>query len=252
MIAVKRWAPPVVALALLVIVWQVYVDVFHVASYLVPSPSKIWTAFTGWSSALPVNIETTLYESVLGLMVGSLAGAVVAMTLWAFPLVRRILYPLLVASQTIPMVVLAPLLIIWFGIGLAPKVAVVALIAFFPVVVSMVQGLENTDIDLTDLLRTMGASRLQRMKLVLLPSSAPSFFAGMRIGASYAVAGAVIGEWVGANSGMGVLLTQAQRSFRVDRVFVATIIIAVVSILLFLLTDLLARLIMPWKSTKEI
>lgn len=246
--------PPILTLILILVAWQVYVRVFNVASYLVPAPSEIWTAFNQMRGVLPGDVRTTLAESVLGLLFGGFAGAVVATLLWAWPLARRALYPLLITSQTIPMVVLSPLLVVWFGLGLTPKVVVVALITFFPVSVAMVQGLTNTDPELLDLLKTMGASRLTLGRYVLLPSAAPSFFAGMRIAASYTVAGAVIGEWVGSTSGLGLLLTQSQRSFRVDRVFAATAVVAITSICLFLLVDLAARFAMPWtrSSRKEL
>jgi ABC-type nitrate/sulfonate/bicarbonate transport system permease component len=145
------------------------------------------------------------------------------------------------------MVVLAPLLVLWFGFGLTPKVVVVALIALFPVAISTVGGLVGADGEQIELLRSMGAGRRDILRLILLPSATPAFFAGLRIAAAYAIAGAVIGEWVGASSGLGLFLTRSQNSFRVDRVFVGVAVIAVLSVALFGIVDLLARLAAPWQ-----
>jgi ABC-type nitrate/sulfonate/bicarbonate transport system permease component len=145
------------------------------------------------------------------------------------------------------MVVLAPLLVLWFGFGLTPKVVVVALIALFPVAISTVEGLASSDPEQIDMLRSMGAGRRNILRLILVPAATPAFFAGLRIAAAYAIAGAVIGEWVGASSGLGLFLTRSQTSFRVDRVFVGVAVIALLSITLFGIVDLLARLAAPWQ-----
>jgi ABC-type nitrate/sulfonate/bicarbonate transport system permease component len=239
--------PPVLALVVLIGVWALAVRLFGIAPYLLPSPGKVWTAFGEVRSDVGDDIVTTMTEAVLGLLLGAVAGAVIAVLLWSWSFARRAVLPLLVISQTVPMVVLAPLLVLWFGLGLMPKVIVVALTTFFPVVVSTVQGLLSTDPDRLDLLRTMRASRLAIARHVLLPSAMPSFFAGLRIGASYAVAAAVVGEWVGATSGLGLLLTRAQRSFRIDRVFVAVGIITMFSVALYVFVDQISRALMPWQ-----
>jgi ABC-type nitrate/sulfonate/bicarbonate transport system permease component len=160
--------------------------------------------------------------------------------------VRRVLYPLLVVSQTIPMVALAPLLIIWFGFGMTPKIIVVALVGFFPIVVSTVDGLTDADPDMVGLVRSMGASRLQVLRHVRIPAALPSFFAGLKIAAAYSVTGAVVGEWIAGTSGLGVVITRSQASYRIDRVFVAVVIIALASIVLFGAVHLLARIASPW------
>jgi len=144
------------------------------------------------------------------------------------------------------MVILAPLLVLWFGLGLLPKVLVVALTTFFPVAIATLQGLASVDNELIDLLRSMGANKRQITRLILLPSSAVAFFAGLRIAASYSVASAVIAEWVGASSGLGLLVTRAHSSFRIDRSFVAVGAIAALSLALFGVVELIARLVLPW------
>jgi putative hydroxymethylpyrimidine transport system permease protein len=247
----RRFLLPLAALLSLVLLWEVIVRVTDIVPYLLPPPSAVWTAFLEVREILPGHIATTMTEAVLGLVLGAVAGAAVAALLWAIPFVRRTLLPLLIASQTVPMVVLAPLLTLWFGLDLLPKVIVVALVTFFPVTVATVQGLASTDADLLELFRSMGATRLQLARLVLIPSAASAFFAGLRIGATYAVGAAVIGEWVGASSGLGLLITRSQASFRVDRLFVAVVVVAVLSALLFAFVNAIAHLVLPWQRDNK-
>jgi len=238
---------PLLLVAALLGVWQVWVTVGHVAVYLVPAPSRIAGALVSARGLLVGHLLTTTAEAVLGLLVGAGAGVLLAVAIASVGLLQRVLYPLLVASQTIPMVVLAPLLVLWFGYGLTPKVVVVALIVFFPVVVSTVGGLAGADRELVDLVRSMGGSRRQVLRTVLFPAAVPAFFAGLRISSAYAVAGAVIGEWVGAESGLGVFIDRARASYAVDRIFVAVLLIAVLSMALFGLVGLAARAASPWQ-----
>ncbi len=237
-------------LALLVVAWQAYVRVFDVPPYLLPPPSDVWHAFTEIRGTLPGHITATVTAAVLGLGVGAVVAVGLAVVIASVPIVRRVLLPLLVVSQSIPMVVVAPLLIVWLGFGLAPKVAVVALIVFFPVVVSTVAGIDATDRDLVDLVRSMGAGRARLLRSVQVPAALPSFFAGLQVSAAYAMLGAVIAEWMGASEGLGIFLTRAQTSFRLDRVFVGITAIALVSVALFLTVRLLARLATPWQHPR--
>jgi ABC-type nitrate/sulfonate/bicarbonate transport system permease component len=156
-------------------------------------------------------------------------------------------YPLLVISQNVPLVVIAPLVVVWFGFGMLPKVLVVTLMGFFPIVVATTDGLLRTDRELIELARSYGGGRWQVLRGVLVPSAVPSFFAGLQISAAYAVLGAVIAEWVGASSGLGLFITRSQTAFRVDRVFVAVAVIAALSIAAFAAVHLAARLAMPWQ-----
>jgi ABC-type nitrate/sulfonate/bicarbonate transport system permease component len=244
-------AAVVLLLAFLVAFWQGAVRVFDIAPYLLPAPTDVWSAFFEIKGTLPHHIAATVTAAVLGLVVGAVAGVVLAVAITAVSLVRRVLYPLLVVSQSIPMIVLAPLLIVWLGFGMAPKVIVVALIVFFPVVVSTVEGIDRTDPDLTDLVRSMGAGRGTLLRQVQVPSAVPSFFAGLEVAAAYAMIGAVIAEWMGASSGLGIFLTRSQTSFRLDRTFVGIACIALVSVGLFLLVRLLSHRATPWLHTRS-
>jgi ABC-type nitrate/sulfonate/bicarbonate transport system permease component len=245
------YLPPLLLLIGLVAFWELWVRIDGTKPYVLPAPSRIWRAFLDIRGDLPEHIRTTMGEAALGLLFAAVVGAILAVLIALVPLVRRVLYPLVVVTQTIPLAVLAPLLIIWFGFGMTPKVIVVALVGFFPIVVSTTDGLLHADQDMVGLVRSMGGNRLHVLRHVLLPSAIPSFFAGLKIAAAYAVFGAVIGEWVGASSGLGIFITRAQSSFRLDRVFVAVAIIAIASMLLFALVSLAARLATPWMYVRQ-
>lgn len=246
-LAVGRWLPPTVLVIVLLGCWEAGVRLFDTPAYILPPPSAIVTAFGEVRALLGAHIVTTVTEALVGIVVGAALGVALAVAVWAVPLFKRLAYPLLVASQTVPMIVLAPLLVLWFGFGLTPKVVVVALIALFPVAISTVQGLAAADREQIDLLRSMGADRADILRLILVPGATPAFFAGLRIASAYAIAGAVIGEWVGASSGLGLFLTRSQTSFRVDRVFVGVAVITVLSVALFGLVDVLSRIAAPWQ-----
>lgn len=235
-------------LALLVVCWEVAVRALAVPAYLLPPPSGIAAAAVDLRDALPAHVTATVTTALLGLAVAAVVGVALAVLIASVPLIRRVAQPLLVTSQSIPMIVLAPLLIAWFGFGLAPKVAVVALIAFFPIVVSTADGLTGADRDLVDLIRSMGGDRRALLRHVLIPSALPGFFAGLTVAAAYAMIGAVIAEWMGASVGLGLLLTRSAASFRIDQVFVGIALLAGISIGLFVLVRLAARLVMPWRA----
>jgi ABC-type nitrate/sulfonate/bicarbonate transport system permease component len=247
---VWAYGPSAVFLALLVLAWEVLVRVLETPHYIVPAPSRIWQAFWETKELLPDHIQTTFTQAVLGLMLGATAGVVIAVLVAGIPLVRRVVMPLLVSSQTIPIIVLAPLLMIWFGFGMTPKILLVALWGFFPIAVATADGLANADREMAGLVRSMGGSRLQVLWNIAVPGAVPAFFSGLKIAAAYSVGGAVVGEWIGASSGLGLYITRAQASFRIDRVFVAVVLIAALSILLFAVVHMLARLATPWKYVK--
>ena len=241
-----HYLPAALLLVALIGLWEAWVRAFDTRPYILPAPSAIWTAFLETRGTLPEHVWTTLSEALLGLAIAAVAGVLIALVLALTPFARQVVYPILVVSQTIPMVVLAPLLIIWFGFGMTPKVIVVALFGFFPICVATADGLLSADPEMTGLVRSMGGGRLARMRYVLIPSALPSFFAGLKIAATYAMLGAVVGEWSGATSGLGIYIARAEQSFSTDRIFVAVAVIALISIGLFALVHLGARLATPW------
>lgn len=226
--------------------WEVWVRARDTPDYVLPPPSQIWDAFVADRGLLGHHLVPTVIEAALGLAAGTAAGVVLAVLIASSTLARRVLGPILVASQTIPMIILAPLLALWFGFGLTPKVVVVALITFFPVAIATAGGLAGAPPEQVELIRSMGATRADVLRRVRVPNALPALFDGLRIAAAYTVAGAVIAEWTGASKGLGIYISRSQASFRVDQVFVAVVIVALLSTALSLLIGGLARLACPW------
>jgi ABC-type nitrate/sulfonate/bicarbonate transport system permease component len=208
-------------------------------------------AFWDTRDLLWMHARTTVAETALGVVLGALLGVALAVAIASSAPVRRVLEPLLVASQTVPLIVLAPLLVYWFGFGMTPKVIVVVLIVFFPVAVSTTSGLVGAEREQVDLVRSFGAGRLQVLRLVLVPTALPSFFAGLRISAAYSVAGATLGELIGGRSGLGIYIARSQRAFRYDQILAGVVIVAALSATLFGLLHLLARLTTPWQYARD-
>ena len=234
-------------------VWELYVHFSGVHPSILPSPIRVFREgweFRGliWSNTIP-----TITETLIGFSVSVTLATIFAISMDFSRLFRRTLYPLLVSTQTIPLIVLAPLMIIWFGFGLTPKIILVALITFFPITVGWVDGFNSSEREASNLLRTMGANRSQIFFKVRLPSAMPSFISGLRIAITYSVIGAVFAEYAGAKSGLGIFMLQQQNAFRTDLVIAAVFIVALVSIGLFMMTYVIERLAIPWYfSTREI
>ena len=236
--------PPAILIALVLMVWSLLAG--GLSSFILPSPIEV--ARAGWEtrSLLGPAIATTLVETGLGLSVAILLGVTLAAAMDLFTLVRRAVYPILVASQTVQILAIAPLLIIWFGFGLLPKIIVVVLICFFPLAVNTADGLASADPDLIALLRSMGARRGQIWRIVRLPAALPSFFSGLRVAVTYSVVGATIAEWVGGSNGLGLYMLRSKNALATDQVFVAIVITSALSIGLFLLVVLIEHRALPW------
>ena len=207
----------------------------------------------GWETRalLGAAIGTTLIETAIGLTIAIGLGIAIAAAMDLSPFLHRALYPILVASQTVQILAIAPLLIIWFGFGLLPKVIIVVLICFFPLAVSTADGLASADPDLLALLRAMGAQRSQIWRIVRFPAALPSFFSGLRVAVTYSVVGATIGEWVGGSAGLGLYMLRSKNALATDQVFVAILVTSVISIGLFLLIFLFERLALPWYHSAQ-
>jgi len=238
--------PPVVLSLVGLLLWEGYVRLANVDPFILPAPSRIFSASLAQSAEFSLHIQPTLSETAIGFALSVATGIITAVLLDVTPLLQRALYPLLVASQAIPIVAIAPLFVLWFGFGLLPKVLVVALVCFFPVTVATFDGLRGTDPELIKLYRTFGAKTWSIFWRVRLPSALPPFFSGLRIAATYAVVGAIFSEYIGAFTGLGVFLQDAQHSFRTDLVFGVVIVTALLSIALFLAVHLVERLCIPW------
>jgi ABC-type nitrate/sulfonate/bicarbonate transport system permease component len=246
----KRYGASVGFFIFMLVIWEAVVRLFGIAEFILPSPLRIGEALSETSALLWEHSLQTIIEVLWGFSLAILAGVVLAMLMGLFPIIKKVLYPLLVLSQTIPIMAVAPLLIIWFGYNLLPKVMVAALVCFFPITVSLVEGLEAVDKDIMKLLLAMGASPWQIFKTVQLPGALPSFFAGLKISATYSVMGAVIGEWLGASKGLGVFMTRSMHSFLTAQVFASIVVISLLSLIFFGLISVLARIIMPWHEQK--
>lgn len=244
--AVRRGLPSLVLLVGIVLAWEALVRVLGIDPIVLPAPSRILSALWDARAVAAGHALTTLFETVVGFAVSVVFAVGAALVMDSIGWVRRAVYPILVASQTIPVVAIAPLLIIWFGIGLVPKVLVVVLVTFFPVTVALLDGLAGTERDAASLLQTMGASRSQILLKLRLPGALPSFFTGLRIAVTYAVIGAIFGEQVGAVNGLGIWIILSKNLFRTDLVFGAILVTAVLTLCLWLLVGVVERLTIPW------
>jgi len=231
---------------LLLIIWEVAVWLKHMPAYILPSPIQITKTMAESAPLLLKHSASTLEETLLGFALAIGIAFVTAFVLNHFNWLNEAVYPLLIVSQTIPIITLAPLFLVWFGWGMLPKILIVILVCFFPIVISLLDGLNAVDPDIINLFRSMGASRLATFKMVKLPAALPGFFSGLKISASYSIMAAVIGEWLGAQQGLGYYMTIAQKSFRVDRVLAAVVVIAVLSLLLVKVIHLAEWLLIPW------
>ncbi len=245
------WVAPLLLLAGLLAAWELLVRLLQVPPYLLPAPSLVAAALWRDAPVLAGHTAATTATAVLGLVLGALAGVALAAVMTASRRARAALYPLVVVSQSVPMVVLAPLFVVWFGFGLLPRVLVVALVAFFPVAVATVSGLLSADRDQVDLLRAMGADRAEVARHVLVPGALPSLVTGLTVAASYAMFGAVVGEWIGASRGLGLYLERSRASFETDQMFAAVVVIAAVSVALVATVMLAARLLLPWRVAEQ-
>lgn len=239
------WPPLLIAFAALAF-WELYVRWRDVDPTVLPSPSVIVrSSLDDWSN-LQANAWVTLQETAIGLAIAIVAALVLGTAMDFVGWIRRGLCPILVSSQTIPIVAIAPLVIIWFGFGLLPKVLVVAFYTFFPIVVGLAQGLASTDEEAMNLLRSMRANRWQIFVRARFPSALPQFFTGLRITVTYAVVAAVFAEYVGSFEGLGIYMQQMRNAFRTDLVFGAVILTMLLTLVLFMLVVIAERLAMPW------
>ncbi|MGH2511058.1 MAG: ABC transporter permease [Candidatus Limnocylindrales bacterium] len=246
MSTLRRGLPSVALVSLIVVAWEAAARFVVADPVVLPAPSRILTALWDARGMAAGHTLTTIFETGLGFGVSVVFAVGAALAMDAIGWVRRAIYPILVASQTIPIVAVAPLLIIWFGFGLLPKVLVVVLVTFFPVTVALLDGLAGTPRDATSLLQTMGASRRQALLKLRLPGALPAFFTGLRIAVTYAVVGAIFGEQVGAVNGLGIWMILSKNLSRTDLVFGAVLITAVITLGLWLLVGLAERLVIPW------
>ena len=250
---IGRWALPLLLLAAIVGAWQIAASTGAIAGalqledFLVPSPAEVGEALWQSRSLLAENAWVTLKEMLLGLGCAILAGLAFALVLHLSETLRTALYPLIVASQTIPIVAIAPILVVWFGFGYGPKLWIIALICFFPITVNTLDGLRSVDPEATKMMRTLEASRWQLLRRVEAPTSLPYFFGGTRIAVAVAAIAAVFAEWAGSDSGLGHLILVDNAQLETARVFAAVFVLAAMTIALYGLVALAERSIVTWR-----
>ena len=234
------------AIVVILIVWQAVCSLGWIDSFMLPSPIQVVQAFIKEFPTLMEHSFVTLAEAFWGLALGIALGFVMAVLMDQFEAVYKAFYPLIVLTQTVPTVAIAPLLVLWFGYEMTPKVILIVITTFFPIAVGLLNGFRSADKDSIHLLRAMGAGRWQIFRYIKLPGAMSQFFAGLRISASYAVVGAVISEWLGGFSGLGVYMTRVKQAFAFDKMFAVIFLISIISLLLMKGVDYLQKVCMPW------
>ena len=248
----KRYLPALLLLALFIGAWQAVASLPGVDNLTLASPAETWRALRTDHSLLIDNMWVTLEEVLLGLAISLVAGAGSAILMHLYRPLRDAAYPLLVASQAIPIVVLAPLFVLAFDYGIGPKLAIVALICFFPITVNVLDGLRSVDPELLKLMRSLRASRLATLIKVELPAALPYLFSGLRIAATVSVIGAVFGEWAGADKGLGRLVLLGNNQLQTPRVYAGVVILTLMALALFALVTLAERLAVPWNRRENV
>ena len=242
---------PLGAIIVILLLWFLACDMEFVPAYMLPSPIDVVKAFADNFSIMMKQAAVTLQETLYGLLIGIAIAFVIASLMDRFTIINKALYPVLVVTQTIPTIAIAPLLVLWMGFGMAPKITLVVITTFFPIAVGLLGGFEGADGDAINLMRAMGANRYQIFKYVKLPNAMPSFFSGLKVSASYAVVGAVISEWLGGFEGLGVYMTRVKKAYAFDKMFAVIVFISIISLLLMALVNLLEKTVMPWKRIKS-
>lgn len=232
----------------ILLVWQIVCSLGVIDSFMLPSPIDVVQAFIKEFPVLMEHSAVTLTEAFLGLGLGIVFGFVMAVLMDQFEVLYKAFYPLIILTQTIPTVAIAPLLVLWFGYEMTPKVILIVITTFFPIAVGLLNGFKSTDKDSVHLLRAMGAGRWQIFRYIKLPGAMSQFFAGLRISASYAVVGAVISEWLGGFSGLGVYMTRVKQAFSFDKMFAVIFLISIISLILMKGVDYLQKICMPWEK----
>ena len=228
--------------------WEMTGRLQILPAYLLPPPSRILLAMVRNADLLWQHARITLLQAVVGFAIAMLLGCLLALWLDYSPLARKTLYPYLITSQTVPIIVLAPLFAMWFGFGILPKVLIVVLVCFFPITISLMEGLATVDKELMDLMHAMDASTWQKYRWVKLPAAMSSLFSGLKISGTYSIMGAVIGEWIGGRMGLGVYMLRVRQSFATDQVFAVITVIVILSILVLKIIQLAEKKAMPWQQ----
>lgn len=232
---------------LFLVVWEVAGYLGWLPEFVIPTPSEILMALIDEWQTLAYHSAITLFQAMVGLFIGISIAFILAILMDFIPWVRKAIYPYLIISQTIPIVAIAPILVLWLGYGMLPKIVLVILTSLFPIVINVLEGFASVDDDAVNLLELMGANQREILRHVKLPASLSYFFSGLKISVSYAFVGSVIAEWLGGFEGLGVYMIRAQNAFSYDNMFAAIVVISVVSLLLLGVVAWIERWATPWQ-----
>jgi len=243
---------PIATLLAILVLWECLSLFEVVPNYMLPSPAQTVEAFISDFGLLMSHLKVTLLETVLGTLMGVAIGYAAAVLMDRWDPAYKAMYPLIVLTQTIPAVAIAPLLVLWFGYKMMPKIILIILITFFPIVIGVLDGFRSADKDAINLMRSMGASRWQIFRHIKFFNALPNFFSGLRITVAYAVVGAVLAEWLGGFAGLGVYMTRVKKSFAYDKMFAVIFLISIISLILIWLVSVLQKKCMPWERADEV
>ncbi|AGA68178.1 ABC-type nitrate/sulfonate/bicarbonate transport system, permease component [Desulfitobacterium dichloroeliminans LMG P-21439] len=247
----NRLYPAAVLLGLLLI-WYAVTFLEVVPKFMLPSPGDVVRALIRSFPDLMIHARITLTEAFVGLTISILLAFWIALLMDRFEGLYKALHPILVITQTIPTVAIAPLLVLWMGFDMAPKITLIVLTCFFPMTIALLGGFKSSDQDAMNLMRAMGAKKWQIYRYIKLPNALPGFFSGLRISVSYSIVGAVIAEWLGGNSGLGVYMTRVRKSYSFDKMFAVIFLIIILSLVLMKCVELIERRAMPWLQTEDV
>ena len=240
-----------ISMAILLIIWQGAGYLNLLPKYIIPTPVEIVKAFVKNYQLLIFHSKITLLEAIIGLSLGIIIAWTLALIMDSIPLFNKAVYPLLVLTQTIPTIAIAPILVLWLGYGLTPKIVLIVITTTFPIVVSILDGFRNCDKDMITLLKLMKASKFQILWHVKIPTSLSYFYAGLRVSVSYAFIAAVVAEWLGGFDGLGVYMTRVRKSYSFDKMFAVIFFISIISLLLMYLVKKIQILSMPWENDEN-
>ena len=250
----NRWknkAAPVLLIAALLVCWEAVVRIREIPLYVLPAPSQVVEALIANRGILAAHGAVTVAEALAGMAIALLLALVIGIAMDAFPAVKSGVYPVLVVTQTVPMIVLAPILIIYLGFGITPKILTVVLMCFFPIVVSFADAMGQMDEEYVQLVRSFGAGRWMAYRLVKIPAAVPGLISGLKVAATYSISGAVVGEWIGAQSGLGYYLLRVKNGYMLDKVFACVLVIVALSLCMNGVIRLFQAAAMPYAAQKD-
>ncbi|WP_455539460.1 ABC transporter permease [Terrisporobacter sp.] len=248
---IKNYIYPIVTFISIILVWEFIVVNNNVPQYIMPSPTKILNVFLTDHANLKMNALVTLKESVLGFIFSIILALLIGTIMDFIPFIKKCFYPIMLISQMIPTITIAPLLIIWFGFDSLPKIIMVMTTCFFPILINFVDGIENIDKDYINLFKTMDANKLSTFIHLKLPMSLESLFTGLKISATYAFVAATVAEWLGGSIGLGVYMVRAKSAYALDKVFASTIVVIIFSLIFVIVIDILKKIILKHKYKGE-